>query len=131
MAKASRLKAEIDAYLSDPITPNVEIADLGAREDDYVRRLAKPREALVRAANAAAAMLFVGKPKLSDALLRRAREHAFRAIQQSDRMAGTARHPHAPYSHGIATLAAEGVDQAVEGWKSVNARRDARGIFRR
>lgn len=89
------------------------------------------REELVLAAHTAAALVFVGKPTLSDATLRKARSAAFKAIQQRDPMSGTSDHPHAAYSHGISSLAAEGVEQAIAGWQKVKIAGGASGIRRR
>ena len=69
--------------------------------------------------HAAAASLFVGKRKLSPALVHRARLLAFEAVRRRDWRAGTSDHPHAPHSAGIATLADEGVDEAIAAWTRI------------
>jgi hypothetical protein len=89
------------------------------------------REELVRAAHTAAALVLVGRPTLSDATLKKARSAAFKAIQQRDRLSGTRDHPHAAHSHGIADLAAEGVEQAVTGWQKVKLAGGASGVKRK
>lgn len=91
----------------------------------------RPRDELVRVANAAAAMVFAGKSKLTDAMRARARSAAFKAIQQHDRIAGTSYHPHAAYSHGIATLANQGLEQAIAGWQEVQRIGGATGVRRK
>lgn len=75
------------------------------------------RADLVRAAHAAAASLFVGKRRLAPSLVDKARALAFRAVTL--RGAGTANHPHAPHSAGVAALASEGVDEAIAAWTRI------------
>lgn len=81
----------------------------------------KPREALVRAAHAAAAMVFVGKPKITAEMVTKAKNLAFRAIQVHDPLAGTKDHPTAAYSYGIVELANEGVKEAQTAWARIKA----------
>jgi hypothetical protein len=77
------------------------------------------RAELVRAANAAAAMVFVGKPKITGALVEAANHKAFDAIRRHDPLTGTRDHPHAAYSYGIVALANEGVEQAKADWARI------------
>lgn len=84
---------------------------------------AKSRAELVRAAHAAAASIFVyAKKSITPAQMKKAKALAFRAIAVADPLAGTADHPYAAYSHGIATLADEGVQDAVAAWLRIKER---------
>jgi hypothetical protein len=75
------------------------------------------RDKLIAIARAAAASVFASrKAAPSAAAIRKAREAAFKAIRRHDPIAGTSDHPAAAYSHGVAELAAEGVDQAARDW---------------
>lgn len=96
-----------------------------------LRDTGKPRDELVRVAHSAAALVFVGKPKLTDATIKKAKAKAFEAIRRHDRIAGTGHHSHAAHSHDIAALAAEGVEQAIAGWRDVQGAGGAAGIKRR
>lgn len=93
--------------------------------------MTKTREELILAAHTAAALVFVRCHRLTDTAQKRARAAACKAILQADRGAGTADHPHAPYSHGVGDLATEGVTLATEGWHKVKAQGGAVGIRRR
>lgn len=78
----------------------------------------KSRAELVNVARAAAAAIFdPRKAAPSEAAIKKAKSAAFRAIQRFDRLAGTADHPVAAYSHGIAELAAEGTEEARQRWE--------------
>ena len=79
----------------------------------------KPRAELVRAAHAAAAALFVGKPSLSADLVRRAKSAAFEAVRRADPTAGLSTHPSAAYSYGIVAVADEGVKEAQDSWARI------------
>ena len=76
------------------------------------------RAGLVDVARATAATVFAPrKVAPSEAALKKARSAAFKAIQRHDRLAGTADHPVAAYSHGIAELAAEATEEARQRWE--------------
>jgi hypothetical protein len=90
---------------------------------ERVRRAAKPRAELVEAARAAAAKIFAGKKTLNEGLVGRARSAAFAAVLRADRGAGTSDHPYAAYSHDVATVAEEGVEQARHDWQLGRKRR--------
>ena len=78
----------------------------------------KSRAELVDVARAAAAAVFAPrKVAPSEAAIKKARNAAFKAIQRHDRFAGTADHPVAAYSHGIAELAAEATEEARQRWQ--------------
>ena len=78
----------------------------------------KSRAELVNVARAAAVAVFAPrKVAPSEAAIKKARSAAFKAIQRHDRLAGTADHPVAAYSHGIAELAAEGTEEARQRWE--------------
>lgn len=78
----------------------------------------KSRAELVNVARAAAAAMFARrKVAPTEAVIKKARSAAFRAIQQHDRLAGTATHPVAAYAHGVMELAAEGTEEARQRWE--------------
>jgi hypothetical protein len=82
----------------------------------------KSRAELVDVARAAAAAVFAPrKIAPTEAAMKKAREVAFKAIQRHDRQAGTATHPVAAYSHGIAELASEGTEEARQRWEMLHA----------
>lgn len=88
-----------------------------AQLDAEIGLTPKSRAQLVRVAHTEAASIFVrAKKSITPAMMSKAKAQAFRAIAIEDPRAGTADHPHAPYSHGIAALAEEGVQEAVAGW---------------
>ena len=74
------------------------------------------RDKLVSIARAAANNVFDSREVMTPALLKKAKEAAFKAIRRYDPLAGTSDHPAAAYSHGVAALAAEGATQAERAW---------------
>lgn len=74
------------------------------------------RPQLVAIARGAAGNVFYGRKVMTPALIKKAKEAAFKAIRRHDPLAGTSEHPAAAYSHGVAELAAEGVAQAERTW---------------
>lgn len=86
------------------------------------------RDTLVAIARAAAASVFESRKVVpSDAAIKKAKAAAFKAIRRYDPLAGTSDHPAASYSHGVAELAAEGVEQAERAW--VPAKEIRRGAW--
>lgn len=79
------------------------------------------RPELVSLARAVAAAMFERRKRLTSSAIDKARRKAFDVIRTADPTTGTSDHPFAAYAHGIAALAAEGVDQAKHAW--VPARR--------
>lgn len=89
----------------------------GGRSHSTISR-GKSRAELVDVARVAAAAVFAPrKVAPSAAAIKKAKEAAFQAIRRHDRLAGTADHPVAPYSHGIAELAAEATEEARQRWE--------------
>ena len=74
------------------------------------------RVKLVSIARAAANNVFSARKVMTPALIKQAKEAAFKAIQRYDPLAGTSDHPAAAYSHGVSELAAEGTAQAERAW---------------
>ena len=74
------------------------------------------RDKLISIARAAAGNVFSSRNVMTPALIKKAKEAAFKAIRRYDPLAGTSEHPAAAYSHGIAELAAEGTAQAERAW---------------
>lgn len=75
------------------------------------------RDVMVSLATTAAYDVFFGRKTITDAVIQKARNAAFKAVQYSDPGAGTSEHPHAAYSHGVAALAQEGVIDALKRWE--------------
>jgi hypothetical protein len=121
MAKsAAQLDREIAEFLQGKSWSKI---DLDTIEKHVASRRSRDpgawssREKLVAIARAAASSaLSSRKAAPSEAAIKKAREAAFKAIRRHDPLAGTADHPSAAYSHGVAELAAEGTDQAVRTW---------------
>ncbi len=83
----------------------------------------KSRVELVDVARAAAAAVFAPrKVAPSEAVIKKAKEAAFKAIKRHDPLTGTADHPVAPYSYGIAELAAEATEEARQRWEMQHER---------
>lgn len=82
---------------------------------------------LVRLARAVAAAMFERLRRLTPSAIEKARNKAFEVIHTADPTTGTANHPFAAYSHGIAALAAEGVALAERAW--VPAKEIRRGTW--
>ena len=74
------------------------------------------RAQLVTVARRAAERVFSDRKVMTPALIKKAKQAAFKAIQRHDPLSGTSEHPAAAYSHGIAELAAEGTSQAERAW---------------
>lgn len=74
------------------------------------------RAQLVSVARGAAEGVFSGRKVMTPALIKKAKEAAFKAIRRYDPLSGTSEHPAAAYSHGVAELAAEGTTQAERTW---------------
>ena len=78
----------------------------------------KSRAELRDVARAAAAAVFAPrKIAPSEAVIKKARSAAFKAIQRHDPSTGTATHPVAAYAHGIADIAAEATEEARQRWE--------------
>jgi hypothetical protein len=74
------------------------------------------RAQLVSIARAAANNVFLSRKVMTPALIKKAKEAAWKAIRSHDPLAGTSEHPAAAHAHGIAAIAAEGVAQAERRW---------------
>ncbi len=81
------------------------------------------RDQLVRIAHTVGASMLVRRRRLTDAFIRQMQSKAFDAIRRTDRLAGTATHPHAAYAHGVMALACEGIAQAITGWQTLHRRK--------
>ncbi len=87
------------------------------------------RDELVRIAHAAAAGVFViARKGITERMLQRARSAAFQAVARADTSTGTAAHPFAAYSVGIAEIAEDGVNAARAAWQEVRSDGGAAGI---
>jgi hypothetical protein len=92
----------------------------------------RPREELVEVARVTAARMFEGRKRPpGDAAVKKAVSAAFDAIRRRDTLAGTSDHPHAAYSHGVHTLAVEGVEAARRAWEQERAARPVSRSTRR
>ena len=81
------------------------------------------RVQIVTVARHAAENVFSGRKVMTPALIKKAKEAAFKAIRRHDPLSGTSEHPAAAYSHGVAELAAEGTSQAERAWVPDKRRR--------
>jgi hypothetical protein len=67
--------------------------------------------------------MFEDRHRLTPSMIKKAQSKAFRVINSADPTIGTTRHPFAAYSHGVWSLAVEGVEQAEREWVPAKKKR--------
>lgn len=134
MRRSQKSPAQLDREIAEALTNGGGSRDLKSRrahstisEADMAERRKRdpgawsPRAKLVEVARQAAAAVFAPrKIAPSEASIKKAKGAAFKAIMRHDPLSGTAEHPAAPYSHGIAELAAEGTEEARQRWEMMH-----------